>query len=237
MSRSYQVWIMSLVAPAILALSLSALFDQPIFAQSPQNRVPFPAYRIIPGKLDFDGLPTSNAQLCIGAEAQQDCFSPNSKRQGIEMPFGLAPKATKLDLKDGGSLVLFTAEFSGGGSGTLTSIALLECRSDGHLRNLLPDVGVTNQSEFRVWNIPQVSDMPLLVTADFDWNFDKGETHFAKHKYWIEAYIFDIRTGVYTRTMKYLTNKEYPGLDDADNIVVLEPERSTILAHLSVTRR
>jgi hypothetical protein len=229
---------MSLVAPAILALSLSALFIQPIFAQFSQDRVPFPVYRIVPGKVDPESFRGFNAQLCVGAGAQQNCFPTDSKRREIEMPYAINPKATEVDLKGGASLMLFSADFPDAGSGgAVTSIALLEFRGDRHLRNLLPAIEVSNQSEFLVWNLPGVFDMPLLVTADFDWDFDPGETHYGRHRYWIEGYAFDRKTGTYKKAIKYLTKQAYPGLDDTDRIVVLEPEKLTILAKLSTGSR
>jgi hypothetical protein len=61
--------------------------------------------------------------------------------------YGLDPRSERLSLNSGGSFVFFSAQFSGGGSGTLDSPSILEYESGGKIVNLLPFVGVTNQSE------------------------------------------------------------------------------------------
>jgi hypothetical protein len=72
----------------------------------------FPSFTIHPGQMDSDGLPTSNARLCIQSEAQCFTFDKGSS-------FGLAPKAERVKLASGGSVVFFSGISSGGGSGSL----------------------------------------------------------------------------------------------------------------------
>ena len=57
------------------------------------------------------------------------------------------------------------------------------------LINLLPNVRVTNQSEYHFWNLPALSAMPVLVTADFVWS--EGETHFSQHRSRITSYVYN----------------------------------------------
>jgi hypothetical protein len=102
--------------------------------------------------------------------------------------YGLDARSERLSLNTGGSFVFFSAQFSGGGSGTLDSLSILEYESGGKIVNLLPFVGVTNQSERAVWSVPEVSRFPILVTADFDWM--DGETHFTRHFYTVSAVLF-----------------------------------------------
>ena len=184
-------------------------------------------YTVIPGNLDSDGLPTSSAKLCVHTQGRNDCYTPPSK----EYAFGLNARA--IDLKEWDGLTIFTAEFSGGGSGTLTHIALFDLRRTGSLSNLLPDIALSNQSEFRTWNIPQVSEMPIVATADFVW--EKGESHFARHRYTISTYLYDVNK--YVRADQYVTGLKYPGLDDADKINVLESERPHILDRVKHSRK
>ncbi len=190
-------------------------------------------YRVLQGDTDADGIPTTAARLCIGQGTTEHCYvPPTPKITGTTLPpFGLDAKARPIGTVSGGSLVLFTAESSSGGSGSLTILALLDAR-DGRYQNLLPEVEVTNQSEYRLWNFPRISAMPILVTADFIWDFDKGETHFAHHRYNITSFVYDKQAGRYLQRDQYVTGKKYPGLDDADEIKVLEPERASILAKL-----
>ena len=46
------------------------------------------------------------------------------------------------------------------------SLSILEYESGGQIVNLLPFVGVTNQSERVVWSVPEVSRFQVMVTAD-----------------------------------------------------------------------
>ncbi|HEY6377017.1 MAG TPA: hypothetical protein VIX90_15970 [Edaphobacter sp.] len=156
---------------------------------------------------------------------------PSSKGAEIDTPFGLDAKARKMELNSGGSLLLFTSTFSGGGSGTLSALALLAYKSDGRMTNILPKVAVTNQSEYRIWSLPALSPVPVLVTADFYWS--KGETHFADHRYSVTGYVFDVQTGRYVERLRYVTTKKHPGLDNADTIMVLEREKAEILRRLA----
>lgn len=55
-----------------------------------------------------------------------------------------------------------------GGSGSLVSVAIL-VEKEGKLVNLIPDVAVPYQSEYRIWNEPAISDTALVVTADYLW--------------------------------------------------------------------
>ncbi len=184
-------------------------------------------YRVLPGKLDPDGLPTTPARICPGASGTEHCYTPPSDKY----VFGLEPKARTAGKLAGRDLILFTATFSGGGSGTLTHFALLEQQSCDFV-NLLPTVQLTNQSEYKLWNLPEVSKAPALVTADFVWDIDAGETHFAPHRYAVKMYVFDVKVGRYMQRVGYVTAGKYPGLDEKDAIRVLDAERPTILARL-----
>jgi hypothetical protein len=195
-------------------------------------------YRVIQGDLDADGFPTTSARLCLGATGTTHCYTPPSG----EYAFGLEPKTQVVAKLGGKDLILFTATFSGGGSGLLTNFALLTTRND-ELVNLLPEVQLTNQSEYRLWNLPRISGMPVLATADFIWDFKAmkesnytEETHFSRHRYTINVYIFDPKNGRYLQRLSYATTKKYPGLDDGDGIRVLNAERTAILARLQPGR-
>jgi hypothetical protein len=191
-------------------------------------------YRVLPGKLDVDGLPTTSARICLGTTGTDHCYTPPREKY----TFGLNPKEETIGTHDGPDLILFRATFSGGGSGDLTSLALLEEHS-GDFVSLLPVVQLTNQSEFKLWNLPQFSSLPILATADFVWDLAAmkasnyaEETHFARHRYQIGVYVFDQRTQKYLERVHYMTPKKYPGLDDSDSIRVLDAEKRAILAKL-----
>jgi hypothetical protein len=184
-------------------------------------------YRVLPGKLDADGLPTTSARICPGTTGADRGYTAPSDKYA----FGLEPKAQTVAKLNGQDLILFTATFSGGGSGELTNLALLEERS-GEFVNLLPVVQLTNQSEFNLWSLPQFSGLPILATADFVWDFKSQETHFAPHRYAVNVYAFDPKTARYLQRVHYVTTTKYPGLDDADSVRVLDAEKQAILAKL-----
>jgi hypothetical protein len=194
-------------------------------------------YRLLPGQADKDGCsPTTPARICSGANGTEHCYALPSTKDYI---FGLDPEQKNIGKLDGQTLTLFSATFSGCGSGSLTSLAMLVERG-GEFADLLPPVQVTNQSEHRVWNLPQVSSLPVLVTADFIWDLEAGkksnltqETHFAAHRYSIRAYVFDPTSRVYVERAHFDTKKKYPGLDAVESIRVLEPEQPQTIARLT----
>jgi hypothetical protein len=163
--------------------------------------------------------------LCVGAGNKERCYEPPKQ----DPPFALNPNAHEVKVETGARLILFTAESSSGGSGSLTILSLLEDRNN-HLIDLLPKVTVTNQSEYCFWDLPNLSAMPVFVTADFVWA--EGETHFARHRYRITSYAYHKQTGRYVQRDQYVTAKKYPGLDESDTISVLAPEKATIVARL-----
>jgi len=189
----------------------------------------FPRFRLIRGNVDSDGLPISGAKLCL-LKLTDNCYvmpSNTASSGSVAYEFGLDPLSERLILKEGGSLVFFWSRFSGGGSGTLDRLAILRYEPGGKIVNLLPYVCATNQSDRAIWNVPKASNFPVLLTADFDWM--DGETHFSPHFYFVNAYRFDAQRDRYTKVFSYRTSKKYPGLDNAEHIRVLEPERAEIL--------
>jgi hypothetical protein len=184
-------------------------------------------YRVLPGALDARGLPTAPARICLAASVSGHCYAPPSDK----FAFGLEPKAQTVGNINGEDLILFTASFSGGGSGRLTHFAILKQLSSD-LVDVLPPVQLTNQSEYKVWSLPQFSNLPVLVTADYIWDIETEETHFSAHRYHIEVFVFDAQSGRYVQVLHYGTSKKYPGLDDVDAIAVLDAEKPAILAKL-----
>ncbi len=187
--------------------------------------------------MDTDGLPTSGAKLCTVAPPTVCFRMPSAIAEGspnVVYEFGLDPVSERIPLREGGSVVFFLATFSGGGSGTLERAALLRYDSGGKIENLLPYVAVTDQSERQMWRLPEISDYPVLITADFLWNFAAHETHFARHFYTVAAYEFDPRSDRYVETFFYKTSHKYAGLDETDRIRVLGSERDEILRRLKI---
>jgi hypothetical protein len=199
----------------------------------PTHVTDFPQFRVIQGKINSNGLPTSGARLCLLKPANL-CYEMTSNTGyssgKVVYDYGLDPRSERLSLKGGGSFVFFSARFSGGGSGTLDSLAILRYENAKEIVNLLPFVGVSEQSDRAIWGVPEASNLPILVTADFDWM--KGETHFSKHFYNVTAYCLDARADRYAKAFSYRTSRKYPSLDEVDHVHVLKPEREEILRRL-----
>jgi len=171
-----------------------------------------------------DGVePKGPAKICLVSSGT--CFiPPNSEPQ-----FGFSPEAKIVQLSPKQQALLFTAVASASGSGSLTLLALLDIRN-GSLENLLPDVRISEQGEYKIWNEPSISRTALVVTADYLWG--DGETHFSRHRFKIRTYAFGTSASRYDLRDEYLTSKKYPSLDEADKITVLEQEKAEILARL-----
>jgi hypothetical protein len=185
-------------------------------------------YHLIPGPAGKDGCSGEKpARICLGAAGEAQCYAPPNDKDFV---FGLDPKATPAGTLDGIPLTLFEATFSGCGSGTLTHYSLLTVRN-GEFVDLLPKVELTNISEIRLWKLPALSALPVVVTADFIWDFKAGETHFDNHRYKIDAFLYDAATGMYLQKLDYETAKKYSSGDGLP-IQTLEAERTTILARL-----
>jgi hypothetical protein len=194
------------------------------------------AYRVLQGRVDSDGFPTTAASICLGDSGSDHCYTPSDYQP--KSPFGLNAKALDIGQYNGRPLTLFTAVFSAGGSGELTTYALLTVK-DGDFVNLLPKLQLTNQSEFAVWNLPEFSSLPILVTADFLWDpyhqlgsHHELESHYGPHRYTIRVLLYNSATGLYAEQIHFDTDRTYTGLNNVDAIKVLDPERKHILTRL-----
>jgi hypothetical protein len=215
------------VASALIACGASAQ------KESAAHSNPFPDFTTVSGQVDSDGWPISGAKLCLLANHDR-CYrmpaEPYNNSAESVYQFGLDPHARRLPLPGGGSWIFFTAMFSGGGSGTLTRLAVLRFQGSREIENLLPFVGATNVSDYAIWNIQRVSTYPVLLHADFIWGH--GETHFEPHFYTVEAWRFDPRVDRYAKVLSYKTSRRYGG-GDAAPVRVLQPEREAIIKRLS----
>jgi hypothetical protein len=200
-------------------------------------------YHVMPGKTNpanaADCLPQTPASICLGATGTEHCYALPSVKDFI---FGLEPRAIPVGQLDSVELTLFTAVYSACGSGTLTKFTLLTVR-DGEFVNLLPDVELSNQSDYKLWSLPEFSSLPILVTADFIWNYEDmrksnfiEETHAAPHRYRMNAYVYDTKSRRYLQRVHFDTSKMYSGIQDAEEINIVDAEKAVILAKLQKNR-
>jgi hypothetical protein len=219
-----------------VTLILFGVLCQPGFAQNPHPGAmsDFPPYKILPGAIDEDNQPLSAASLCPTVPASA-CFTladyGSSPKNDDLLPFGLRPRSQRLKLTAGGSLVLFNAN-CGGGSGSSDRYVLLRYESDRTLKNLLPEVVVSNQADVAAWDLPTFSPLPVFVTADFIWG--GMEAHYSPHYFEIRIFLYDAASDRYILKHKYPTAHKYPGTDNWEGMPeVLEREKPKIMRLLN----
>jgi hypothetical protein len=75
----------------------------------------FPSFKMTRGTVDSDGLPTSEAKLCLLKPADI-CFQMPSKKinpsDSVVYEFGLNARSERLALPGGGSFIFFSSQFS-----------------------------------------------------------------------------------------------------------------------------
>jgi hypothetical protein len=206
-----------------------------MFAQGERSTAfrDFPKYRVYQGVIDEGNFPVSGARLC-STEGKPRCFSlahfGAKSDEDSSSNFGLRARTQRLELDGGGSLVLFNAN-CGGGSGSADRYVLLRSEPDGHLKNLLPEIIVSNQADVAAWALPAVSPLPVFVTADFLW--EGMEAHYSSHFFEIRMFVYDGATDRYILHRKYRTAHKYPGIDNWEQAPeVLEREREKIVEML-----
>lgn len=219
------LWVVVLAAGCVVAA----------WSQGVQSTVvrEFPEYRVYPGTLDEDNFPVSGARLCT-TEAKPRCFTLAHSGEGSDKGdwfyYGLRATSRRIKLDGGGSVVLFNANCCGG-SGSSDRYVLLRPEPDGHFKNLLPEVIVSNQAEVEIWKLATASPMPVFVTADYLWGAMEG--HYSDHFFEVQVYVYDASTDRYKMRHKYRTAHRYPGVDDWDSQPeVLEKERGRIVEML-----
>ncbi len=186
----------------------------------------FPRYVLRAGKADRDGNPfdaLSSAKLCVVAPAKR-CFTlPAEHDKEFTNYFYMDPKAIKTISASGEELVLFDAHTMGG-SGYAYEYALLRY-SNHKLTNLLPVIRVSNISDRALWNVPEISPLPIFLTADFLW---EDGAHYGDHRYTVRAYRYDTATAKYIQIVSYETVRTYPSAEWPGMVHVLKAERGPI---------
>src|ERR1700674_2949093 len=188
-----------------------------------------------PGTEDPDGFfPKGEAKVCVKGQQEKDCYTAP---KGI----GLTPSLFVAELHKGVSALFFEAA-SGGVSGFALQFALLKfcdrdrfpgCRVD-ELKNLLPyELGVSNQSQHAWWELPEISDSKVFLTADFVWG--PREAHYSDHRYIVSVYVRrpdDFDELSYYLVDQFMTVRSYSYKDTGELDDVLGAEEQEILTRL-----
>ena len=197
----------------------------------------FPEFRVYAGVQGEHGEPLSGAKLCTTG-TQRRCFSlarwvGHYKDDELTTDFGVRARTQRIRVRDGGSLILFNAN-SFGGSGSSDRYALLGMEENGRLRDLLPQVIVSNQADVVMWDLTTISPLPVLATADALW---EDGAHYGPHFFEVRIYRYDVVNDRYALKLKYRTVHRYPGIDNqVEGPDVLGKERGRIMEKLGTQK-
>lgn len=163
------------------------------------------------------------ASVCIEGPPSRQCYTAPGD-------FGRFPEVTALQLGKGVPGLLFSAG-SGGVSGWEIHFALLHLSPETGLQNLfMPSVSVPNQSEHAIWNLPELSESPIIVIAGYVWGPDEG--HYGEHRYIVSSYAkrsSSLPEGLYYYLEdQYMTTRGY----DLEKSHILDSEKPEILTRL-----
>lgn len=186
-----------------------------------------------PGTQDPDGFyPKGEAKVCVKGQQEKDCYTAP---KGV----GRSPSLSVVELHKGESALFFQAA-SGGVSGFLLHFALLEfcdrvqfpgCKVDE--LNPLLQVKVSNQSQHAWWDLSEISDSKVFLTADFVWG--PREAHYSDHRFIVSVYVRrpdDFNELTYYLADQFMTVRLYGHKNDGEIDDVLGAERQEILARL-----
>jgi hypothetical protein len=124
---------------------------------------------------------------------------------------------------------LFSAAASAGGSGSLTTLALLEYGPQDLTDLFAGQIQLTELGFDQFLSVAGVSDALIFVTATGVWATD--ECHFCPHRYTIKSYVYNAQTGRYALRDHYTTTKKY-AMDAHGATSVLKSEQSQIESRL-----
>src|SRR5215471_12550286 len=118
---------------------------------------------VVEPELDADGFfPKGPASVCIEGPPRRQCYKAGEG----DWIFGRYPAAEVVQLDKETSAVFFSAA-SGGVSGFVVHFALLRPGVRDDLEDLFSrDVSVSEQGEHAFWNVAEISEAPIFVTAD-----------------------------------------------------------------------
>ncbi len=188
-----------------------------------------------PGTQDPDGFyPKGEAKVCVQGQQEKDCYTAP---KGV----GREPSLSVVELRKGESALFFEAA-SGGVSGFSLHLALLEfcdrvqfpgCKVD-QLDDLFPyELDVSNQSQHAWWDLPEISDSKVFLTADYVWG--PREAHYSDHRFIVSVYVRrpdDFNELTYYLADRFMTVRLYGYKNDGELDDVLGAEKQEILARL-----
>lgn len=173
-----------------------------------------------------DQIEDASAKICFYLNHGDKCFEAKSFNNDHVLNFQNVKKLSVTPIfksKEPRNAVLFEAEYSGEGSGSLNLITLwIYDVSSKEFINILPLIQITEQGEYQLLTAKD-GLAGVFITADYIWDV-VNETHFSPHKYEIKIYLFDNKKKTYVFKEEYTTKSKYKSLNDVDHIDVIVPE-------------
>lgn len=159
---------------------------------------------------------------CNGGNRARICFEARSEGYGHQFVSDLEMVPVFPD-RQPRQAVLFSATFSGGGSGASRLLTLWVYRKEcGQYVNIMPEITITNLGEFKLLRKREDGCDGVLAIADYV--YGPGELHYSPHKYRIKLYRYSdkekkfrfVPDSVFVTTTKYYFEDRTPteAIDD-----------------------
>ncbi len=211
----------------VLTLAACGLFGQ---SEPKQSVIEFDGHKVIlvePRK-DVNGFAEEPAAVCLDVTKPYGrCWRPRNDAY----PCALDSELSIISIGRAPQALFFKAWGTAGGSGSIVCLGLLQPTPDGHVRDLLPEISLSEISGHAFWNERTISPSPILVTANFVWGYEEG--HFSDHRFIVSAYLLkeglDPEFFTYELDDRYMTLLKYASDDSAS---VLSSEKAEILSRL-----
>jgi len=184
----------------------------------------------------FEGR--TGASLCLIVAGKRLCHSmlPRLRGEGLDpLVFALDPSFETIGDPGATAIagaILFKADAEPFLSRRDTRVMLFVLKRGPELVSVLPDVFLSEQSEYLTWEDKGISSMPIITTADYNWSLAAGETHFARHHYSIRSYVWNASAFQYELLDGFSTSSRYPGFDEVQKIQVISHEIAVVKARL-----
>jgi len=183
---------------------------------------------VMPGRTDKDGLPVSDAKVCLN-QPPHTCYDiAGLARDPARHYFAFKPHAEVFGQPGPEPWILADATYSAYGAGAVIRFDILRSE-DTYLVDVLP-VELSSDNEHALWHEPRSSPLPLFVDAELIWA--NGEPHFGRHFFSVDVWRYDPREREYFRIVHYRSARKYK-LGHATPIKVLSHERHNIILRLS----
>lgn len=177
----------------------------------------------LPAKLCFWTNIANKGQDCIGIYHTEDKSSAYTEVISLST---ISIQTNKEPTKG----IIFIKAYRGPTVGAIYNISIWAYdRVNDSFRNVLPDVGLTSQSEYEVFPSLKKVNGGLFIIADRIWA--KNEKLYDPHRFKISIYNL-YNSSIYKMIGQYITNKKYNSFFEENTKKVIKSELSNINKHI-----